>query len=149
YGQGFIRHLNIFRDDLAVEEPLDSNDPERLAAQVRLIAKLFEDFNRHSDTNCRDKIFDFAQTRLDVLRLGLLEAGFDPRDPEGLIQLFMDDPGCMSEYAPLLNEVLWRFKSLMLEISRHWPEEADKYDRESEKPEHAWLSEMKLLLFAA
>lgn len=149
YEQGLIGHLNIFRDDLAAEQPSGSNDPERLVAQVRLIAKLFEDFNRHSDPNCRDKIYDFAQTRLAGLRLELFDAGFDPRNPEGLIQLFIDDPECMSEYAPLLNEALWRFKSLVLEISRHWPEESEKYDRESEKPEHAWLSEMKLLLFTA
>ena len=149
YGQGFIGHLNILRDDFAVEQPSGCNDTEHLVAQVRLIAKLFEDFNRHSDPNCRDKIFDFAQTRLAVLRLGLFEAGFDPRDPEGLIQLFIDDPECMSEYAPLLNEALWRFKSLVLEIARHWSEEVDKYDHELGKPEHAWLSDMKLLLFTA
>ena len=149
YGQGLIGHLKVFRDDLAGEEPSGSIDPERLIAQVRLIAKLFEDFNRHSGHNRRDKIFDFAQTRLAMLRLGLFEAGFDPRDPEGLIQLFSDDPECMSEYAPLLNEALWRFKSLVLEISRHWPEEAGQDDRELGKSEHAWLSDMKLLLFTA
>ncbi|MDD5384443.1 MAG: HD domain-containing protein [Gallionella sp.] len=149
YGQGLIGYLNIFRDDLAAEEPSGSNDMERLIAQVRLIAKLFEDFSRHSDTSCRDKVFDFAQTRLAGLRLELSDAGFDLRDPDGLIQLFTDDPECMSEYAPLLNEALWRFKSLMLEIWRHWPKEADKYDCEPERSEHVWLSEMKLLLLAA
>ncbi len=149
YGQGLIGHLNIFRDDPAAEEPSDSNDPERLIAQVRLIAKLFEDFNLHSDDSCRDKVFDFAQTRLAGLKLELSDAGFDPRDPEGLIQLLTDDPECMSEYASLLNEALWRFKSLVLEISRHWPKEAEQYDREPEKPEHVWLNEMKLLLLSA
>ena len=149
YGQGFIGHLNILRDDPAAEEPSGSNDPERLVAQVRLIAKLFEDFNRHSAPNCRDEVFDFAQTRLAGLRLELSDAGFDPRDPEGLIQLFTDEPECISEYAPLLNEALWRFKSLVLAISRHWPEEAENHDRQPEKPERAWLNEMNLLLLAA
>lgn len=149
YGQGFIGHLNILRDDPAAEGTPGGNDPECLVAQVRLIAKLFEDFNQHSDPAHRDEIFDFAQTRLAGLRLELFDAGFDPRDPEGLIQLFTDDPECISEYAPLLNEALWRFKSLAMEISRLWPKEVDKYDRESERSEHAWLSEMKLLLFTA
>ena len=146
YGQGLVGHLNIFRDDMAAEELSGSDDPEQLVAQVRLIAKLFEDFNRHSDLTHRDRIFDFAQTRLAALRLGLFEAGFDPRDPEGLIQLFIDDPECMSDYAPLLNEALWQFKSLMLEISRHWPEASGN---DEEKPEGAWLSGMRLLLFTA
>ena len=149
YGQGFIGHLNILRDDPAAEEPSGSNDSERLVAQVRLIAKLFEDFNRHSAPNCRDEVFDFAQTRLAGLRLELSDAGFDPRDPEGLIQLFTGEPECISEYAPLLNEALWRFKSLVLAISRHWPEEAENHDRQPEKPERAWLNEMNLLLLAA
>lgn len=149
YGQGLIGHLNILRDDPAAEEPSGNNDPERLIAQVRLIAKLFEDFNRHSAPNCRDEVFDFAQTRLAGLRLELFDAGFDPRDPEGLIQFFTDEPECISEYAPLLNEALWRLKSLVLEISRHWPEEAENHDRQPEKPERAWLNEMNLLLLAA
>jgi hypothetical protein len=149
YGQGFIGHLNILRDDPAVDESSGSNDPERLVAQVRLIAKLFEDFNQHSDPNCRDEVFDFVQTRLAGLRLELFDAGFDPRDPEGLIQLFTDEPECISEYAPLLNEALWRFKSLVLAISRHWPEEIKNHDRQPEKPERAWLNEMNLLLLAA
>ena len=149
YGQGFIGHLNILRDDPAVDESSGSNDPERLVAQARLIAKLFEDFNQYSDPNCRDEVFDFAQARLAGLRLELFDAGFDPRDPEGLIQLFTDEPECISEYAPLLNEALWRFKSLVLAISRHWPEEIKNHDRQPEKPERAWLNEMNLLLLAA
>ena len=149
YGQGLIGHLNIFRGDLVAGQTSGSNDSEHLIAQARLIARLFEDFNRHSHIGCRDRIFDFAQTRLDGLRLELSDAGFDPRDPERLVQMFMDDPECMSEHATLLDEALWRFKSLVLEIKRHWPEESEKYDRQSEKPEHAWLSEMKLLLFTA
>ena len=149
YGQGLIGHLNIFRGDLIAGQTPGSNDSEHLIAQARLVARLFEDFNRHSHIGCRDRIFDFAQTRLDGLRLELSDAGFDPHDPERLVQMFMDDPECMSEHATLLDEALWRFKSLVLEIKRHWPEESEKYDRQSEKPEHAWLSEMKLLLFTA
>jgi HD-GYP domain-containing protein (c-di-GMP phosphodiesterase class II) len=144
YGQGFVKHLNIFRDDAG--EPSESHNPEPLIAQVNLIAGLFENFNQHSAPAQRDKIFDYAQTRLAMLRLSLFEAGFDPRDPEKLIQLFADDPDSMTEYAPLLDETLWRFKSLMQEISRLWPEESNKDDCGSEKLERAWLSEMKLLL---
>lgn len=143
YGQGLIGHLNIFRDDSA--DTLSSvKEPERLVEQVNLIAKLFDDFNHHSDPLCPDPIFDFAQTRLAELRLSLFEAGFDPCDPDGLIQMFMDDPECMAEYAPLLEETVWQFKSLVLEVSRQWPETIEKDERE--KPEHAWLREMKLML---
>ena len=149
YGQGLICHLDIFRDDLAAEQPSGSIDQEHIIAQARLIAKLFEDFNRLSCPKCRDKFPDFVQTRLAELRLELFDAGFDSCDPDGLIQLFHDDPECISEYVPLLDEALWRLKSLVLEISRHWSEKGEKYDRQSEKPEHVWLSEMGLLLHAA
>lgn len=70
--------------------------------------------------------------------------GGDSGDPEGLIQMFMDDPECMEEYAPLLEEVVWQFKSLVLEISRQWPEAIEKDGVEN--PVHAWLREMKLAL---
>jgi len=142
YGKGLIGHLNIFRDDFDADVPPGFNSQEHLVAQVRLVAKLFENFNQHSAPAQRDKIFDFTQTRLAMLRLELFDAGFDPRDPEGLIQLFTDDPDSTAEYAPLLEETLWRFKSLVQEISRLWPEEIGKGDQ----PECAWLSEMGLLL---
>ncbi len=142
YGSRFIGYLNICRDGVAVEEPSSGDDPERLVAQVRLIAKLFDDFDRHTNLASRDKIFSFAQQRLTELRLELFAAGFDPRDPHGLVQLFSDDPECMSEYFSLLNEALWRFKALTMEIARHWPEESDSQ-------QHPWLLAMKQSLLAA
>lgn len=149
YGSQFIGYLNICRDGIAVEEPSSGEDPERLVAQVRLIAKLFDDFDQHTDLAGRDRIFSFAQQRLTELRLELFDAGFDPRDPQALIQLFSDDPECMSEYFPLLNEVLWRFKALTMEISRHWPDETVKDDGQPGAAQHAWLCEMKRSLFTA
>ncbi|MDP2108813.1 MAG: HD domain-containing phosphohydrolase, partial [Rhodocyclaceae bacterium] len=145
YGHRLISYLGISRDDIATEEPAGDNDSRRLIEQVRLIAKLFEAFDQHADFACHDKIFAFAQTRLAELRLELFDAGLDPRDPQRLVQLFSDDPECMSEYFPLLNEALWRFKALTLEIARRWPEESVKDDSQ----QHAWLLEMKQSLFAA
>lgn len=149
YGQGLIGHLNIFREKDTAEVPTNDMDTAHLVNQVNLIAKLFDDFNHHTDPTRRDKIFDLAQTRLAALRLELFEAGFDPRDPAGLIQLFIDDPECMPEYAPLLNETLWQFKSLVSEILRHWPEEIKRDESQPEKPELAWLNEMKQSLLVA
>lgn len=148
YGSRFIGYLNTCRDGIAVEEP-SRRGSRRLVAQVRLIAKLFDDFDQHTDLTSRDKIFSFAQQRLTELRLELFDAGFDPRDPQALIQLFSDDPECMSEYFPLLNEVLWRFKALTLEIERHWPDEIVKDDGQPGAAQHAWLCEMKQSLFTA
>lgn len=149
YGHGLIGYLNILRENDAADIPTSDMDPARLVNQVNLIAKLFDDFNHHTDPTRCDKIFDLAQTRLAALRLELFEAGFDPRDPAGLIQLFIDDPECMPEYAPLLNETIWQFKSLVSEISRHWPEEIKGDGSPPEKPELAWLNDMKQSLLAA
>lgn len=143
FGQGLIGHLNIFRDNVA-GTTLSVEKPEKLVEQVNLIAKLFDDFNRYSDPLYPDPIFDFAQIRLAGLRLSLFEAGFDPCDPEGLIQTFMEDPECMAEYAPLVEEAIWQFKSMVLAISRQWPETVEKNVRE--KSERSWLREMKSAL---
>jgi len=118
YGQGLIGFLNIFR--ASSEGVHDEVSFERLNKQVQLVSKLFNDFYQNDSVPCNPQAQDFAQARLEELRLGLFEAGFDPRDPESLIQMFEDDPECMKDYALLLDEVTWQFKSLMLEIARQW-----------------------------
>lgn len=149
YGQGLIGHLNIFWENNAAEGASGINGPEHLFAQVALIAELFDDFNHNSDHNRRNKISDLAQTRLAALRLELLEAGFDPRDPADLIQRFIDDPECMAGYVPLLNEALWQFKALVFEISRHSPEGVEEAENPANRPELVWLNDMKRSLLAA
>jgi hypothetical protein len=148
FGQGLIGHLNIFREERAAT-PSSANEQARLVEQARLIAGLFEDFNRYSDALCSDPMFSFAKSRLDELRMNMFDAGFDPRNPEGLIQLFMDDPEAIAEYAPLLEEAIWQFKSLLLDISRQWPEAIEKSGGEPEEPERIWLSEMRRALSKA
>lgn len=118
YGQGLIGHMGIFKD--VSESEQEGAVFERLAIQARLVAKLFGYFNQADNQSCNQEVLNFAQGRLEELRLGLFEAGFDPRDPDGLIQMFVDDPESMQDYAPLLEEAIWQFKSLMLEIARQW-----------------------------
>lgn len=142
YGKGLIGFLSALRDDADVTA--GTNDTDVLVAQVGLIAKLFEEFDQHAAGGGQDnEIYDFAQTRLSQLRLELLDAGFDPHDPEELIQRFADDPECISEYAPLLKESLWQFKTLVLDISRHWAQEVH-----AKKTDYGWLTAMELLLIA-
>lgn len=143
YGLGLIGHLNIFRDKQDGESPVQQ-DPQRMVEQVRLIAKLFDSFNSRLETACNAEVVDFVQARLAELRLSLFSAGFDPRDPEILIQMFEDDPESMAEYAPVLDEAVWQFRSLLQEISRQWPGDADPSS--GGKAECAWLGEMRLLL---
>ena len=134
YGSGLIGFLNVLHDDSDSDATLSPIAPEELVAQVRQIAKLFHDFDQQAGEGRSNEIYDFAQVRVVELRLALLEAGFDPHDPEELIQRFARDPDCISEYAPLLKESLWQFKSLLLEISRRWPQEV-----QSKKAEYAWV----------
>jgi HD-GYP domain-containing protein (c-di-GMP phosphodiesterase class II) len=148
YGAGLIGHLNIFRENASDAHP-NGQETAQLVEQVNLVAKLFDEFNHHSGPANRDTVFHFAQTRLAELQLSLFEAGFDPRNPNALIQMIMDDPSCTAEYAPLLGEAIWQFNSLVLEISRQWPEPAEKLEHESANSEHPWLREMKMVLFAA
>ncbi len=147
YGQGLIGYLNILRESNPADMPSSVEDPGPLVAQIQLVSKLFADFNQHSDPGQSDKIFDLAKTRLTALKLELFDAGFDPRDPAALTQLFTDDPECMTDYVPLLNETLWQFKTLLSEISRLWPERVDEKDRQLESP--VWLNEMTQSLLNA
>ncbi len=139
YGSGLIGFLNVLHDDSDPDARLGPIEPDELVAQVRQIAKLFHDFDQHADGERGNEIYDFAQVRLVELRLTLLEAGFDPHDPEELVQRFAGDPDCISGYAPLLKETLWQFKTLLLEISRRWPQEV-----QSRKAEYAWFGMMDL-----
>ena len=146
YGSGLIAYVDFHRDGLVAEASSRTDDLEHLAAQVRLIAKLFEGLSQQLHPEPRDAILDIAQARLAALRLELLDAGFNPGDPERLLQLFADDRDCVSDYAPLLNEAIWRFESLGMEISRLQAEEAGKNDAHPEGQHRNWLDEMKRLL---
>jgi hypothetical protein len=148
FGKGLIGHLKILHDETS-EASADGIDAERLVEHVKLIAKLFDDFNHHSEPPPHDPVFEFAQTRLAELRLGLFGAGFDPRDPDALIQMFTDDPECIAGFVPVITEAVWQFKSLLQEISRQWPEDIEKSKTENKQPEYAWLSEMRVVVSAA
>lgn len=147
FGHGLIGHLNILRDNVE-DLPAGISEPERLNEQVNLIAKLFENFNRHAGASHGAQVFDFARTRMSELLQSLFDAGLDPRDPDALIQRFKDDPECMAEYAPLLEETLWQLRTLAFEIARQWPEVLEKSGNESKKSKYAWFWEMKQALSA-
>ena len=149
YGQGLIGHLNIFRHANDDEIYSNNNDPIKLATQVNLISYLFDNINRHADLMQSDKVYRLAHTRLNALRLELIDAGVDPQGSDGVIQRFTDDPECMSEYAILLNVVLWQFKSIELEISRHWPDEFEEEGSMQNISNNGWLFNMKQSLLTA
>lgn len=149
YGYGLIGHLNIFRDTFDDEIHSNSNDPIKLAQQVHLIGQLFDNINRYAEIKQSDKIYRLVQTRLNLLKLELIEAGIDLEDTDGLIHRFTDDPDCMSEYAILLNVILWQFKSIELEISRHWPDELDEGKGKQNISENNWLLNLKQSLLTA
>lgn len=148
YGGGLIGHLNIFHDD-AADAQTKENESEHVFDQVNLIAKLFSDFNDLSDQQSSSPSYEFAQDRLTELRLALFSAGVDPRDPESMIQMFIDDPDCVAEFVPIIDETIWQFKSLLLEVSRQWPEANESSEDVMNNQENAWLGHMKLVLAAA
>lgn len=145
YGNGLIGFLSVLREADEAKTMPSPEEQDELVTQVGLIAKLFEDFDRHAASAGSDEIYAFAQTRLTALKLELLDAGFDPLHPGELIQRFSADAECMLEYEPLLQETLWQFKTLALDIWRHWEEKVGGDNSQSEKPEYAWLNMMERL----
>jgi len=59
--------------------------------------------------------------------------------------MFEEDPECMKDYALLLNEAIWQFKSLMQEIERQWSVPTERQDA-GDRAVCAWLREMNQTL---
>jgi HD-GYP domain-containing protein (c-di-GMP phosphodiesterase class II) len=138
YGSGLIGYLGKLRGE--ADTPASLKEPVKLDEQVMTIARLFSDFEQYENADKRSDIFDFARARLEDLRLVLLEAGFNPHNPQELLQRFSDDPECKPDYGPLLKEIFWQLNALVLDISRHWPDKA-RTDRES-----GWLDMIEQVL---
>lgn len=149
YGKGLIGYVDFCRSDLATIEGAESPDADKLGEQVRLISKLFNDVDSHSGSKSCDEIYDIVHARLDALRIELLDAGFDPRDPERLLKFFADDPGCVADYALLLSETLWRFEALVKEISRLRLKAVERNDRRPEVSEQTWWIDLQRSLKSA
>ncbi|MBI4809224.1 MAG: HD domain-containing protein [Nitrosomonadales bacterium] len=149
YGPGLIGHLNILRDKTGYEGPGKEFDPDLMVAKVKLIATLFADFDQYADSAVSDMIIAFVTKRMAALRLDLLSAGFDPRDPESLIQIMTEDPDCLPDYAPLLDEAIWQFKSLISEVARLWPEDIEVCaQQQGASMGCKWMSDLRLKLYA-
>lgn len=149
YGKGLIGFLGVLWNGGDADVTSGHSHPDELVAQIGLVAQLFASFNQHADVRRGNAIYDFADARLAELSLGLLGAGFNPNDPDELVQRLTADHECMFGYEPLLEEALWQFKALVSEIVRRWPEELAQEDTQSRAAEHAWLSMMELLLVEA
>ena len=147
YGGGLIGYLDIFHDKAAGAQSREV-ESEHVIDQVSLMAKLFSDFNDLSDQQSSNPIYEFAQNRLAELRLALFSAGVDPRDPESMSQMFMDDPECVAEFAPIIDETIWQFKTLLLEVSRQWPETNELTNEMMNNQDDSWFGQMKLVLNA-
>ena len=144
-GDGLIGHFNIFRNDLEGAS-LNESDPELVFAQIKLVSKLFSDFNGKSVAEKGGEIYEFSQERLVELQLSLFSAGINPRDPESLMQLLTNDPESIAEYVPILNEAVWQFKCLLLDVSRQFPEVNEPSDSSEST---SWIDDMKMTLVAA
>lgn len=145
YGVGLIGYLNIFHDQAAVGQS-GYVESAHVIDQLRLIAKLFSDFNGLSDQQSSNPNYQFAQNRLTELRMALFSAGLDPHDPESMSQMFIDDPDCIAEFAPIIDETIWQFKALLLEVSRQWPETNELTNEVMNNQDNSWFGQMNLVL---
>lgn len=150
YGPGLIGHLTTLRNLLPQDKSDGDYDADIQIAKVKLISMLFEDFDEYADAAVNDPIIGFATKRLVALRVDLLSAGFDPHEPDSLIQMLSSDQDCVQDYAHLLEEAVWQFKSLLLEVARLWPEKAENCTRQQiAEAGCKWMSELNFKLLAA
>lgn len=149
YGAGLIGHLTALRNRLPKDAQSNDHETGDLIAKVKLISILFENLDSYADSAVSDEIIGFATKRLVALRLDLLSAGFDPHDPDTLIQMLSSDPECQQDYTPLLNEAIWQFRSLILEAARLWPDKVESCaQHQGNGAGCKWMSDLKLKLLA-
>jgi len=150
YGAGLIGHLTTLHNLLPRAESANDYDADTLIASVKLISMLFDDFDQHADAAVSDPVIGFATKRLVSLRVDLLSAGFDPHEPDSLIQMLGSDQESVQDYAHLLEEAVWQFKSLLLEVARLWPEKAEQCTQQKNSDAGCkWMSELNFKLLAA
>lgn len=113
--------------------------------KTRLLSKILNDFNRHGNVYLvqSDEMYRYTRKKIQRLAREFYATGIDLNDLENLIKHFEDDPGAISEYLILLDEVFWQLKSLVLSIFRVWKDTLEEKGYRTGKVEYAWLKQMK------
>ncbi|HKJ77225.1 MAG TPA: HD domain-containing phosphohydrolase [Gammaproteobacteria bacterium] len=119
-------------------------EPVDLGRRLRAVAELFQQWEEATAAQAgRDaaalegEVFDFITEQVWALRTQLLDAGFNPREPDTVLELVAEDAAFLGEVADLLDEALWQLDSLAREVVRRWPEVLSQLG--SECPLLRWL----------
>lgn len=143
YGNGLIGYI-VSMIDQDINKSMDSvGDAKSLTEKMKLIANVFAQFNIAVEGEPTDQMLEYAKQRVQLLRMDFQDVGIDLSNIEDSLHVFDDHPELAHEYIPLVNEALWQLKSILLDISRRWPQEF-----EESVSGDGWLTQQHDLLLA-
>ena len=124
----------------------EETEPTDLGLRLRAVAELFQQWEEATAAQAgreraalEAEVFEFITDQVWGLRTQLLDAGFNPREPDTVLELAAEDGAFLEEIADLLDEALWQLDSLAHEVSRRWPEVLTQLG--SECPLLRWLGQ--------
>lgn len=115
---------------VALHSAPPDNDTDRSGFESRLytVSDLFQQWEQATAAQAGREgpqmeaaIVEFITEQVWALRTQLLDAGFNPRDPDTVLALVAEDERFMLEVDDLLDEATWQFDSLAHEVARRWP----------------------------
>lgn len=136
----------------------DSETPDEIVALPELLAAAnllkrwgaFQDsLTRTHDNGKVPEELKFLYARMDSVHSMLLQFGFDPDNPEGLLTLLADDKKIANELAAALNEISWQCTDLQRETIRHRNAIKNTLSVEDNRVFDAWLIDLQAYLDGA
>lgn len=141
YGKGLVGHIvNVISQSAFSEDNVrESTD---FLEQLNLVAEAVDQFKLADSANLRTEISDFVKQRVLRSRMEFLDAGIDLENVKASLSTVESDPALKREYIPLVKEAVWQLRSILLDISRRWPNEAEAIE------EVDWLLKLRGLLLS-
>lgn len=123
YGPGLVRHLApLFRIFHEIASDGEHTDTEDLEGKMVVVGRLFEIIHTLAQQQTLDDAAEFAIAHASSLGHALLTAGFDVREPTAMAAWLASDHSLSKDFLALMNEALWQFRSLEMQILRRWPD---------------------------
>lgn len=141
YGKGLVGHIvNVISQSTFSEDSTGEN--VGFMEQLNLVTEAFDQFKLVDSANLGKEISDFVKQRILRSRMEFLDAGIDLENVKASLSTFESQPSLAHEYIPLVKEAVWQLRSILLDISRRWPDEAEEMEEDD------WLHKLRGLLLS-
>lgn len=141
YGAGLVGHIvNVISQGAFPDD--STREGADFMAQLNLVAEAFDQFKLVDSANLGKDIADFVRQSIRRSRMEFLDAGIDIENIRASLSTFESHPALAHEYIPLVKEAIWQLRSILLDLSRRWPNETEAIE------EDGWLHKLRGLLLS-